>query len=51
MTFDITLPSAVFLIALATMFLYPKLEKRVKTLFEEREFRAGDGFLQHPEEY
>jgi hypothetical protein len=45
MTFDIALPSAVFLIALATMFLYPKLEKRIRTLFEEREFTTRDALL------
>jgi len=45
MTFDIMLPTALVLIAVATIFLYSKLEKRVKTLFEEREFSIKDALL------
>jgi hypothetical protein len=45
MTFDITLPLALVFIAMATITLYGKLEKRVKTLFEEREFTIRDAVL------
>jgi hypothetical protein len=45
MTFDITLPLALVFIAMATIILYGKLEKRVKTLFEEREFTIRDAVL------
>jgi presenilin-like A22 family membrane protease len=39
------LPSALFFIAVATIFLYTKLEKRVKTLFEEKEFTIREALL------
>lgn len=45
MTFDIMLPSALIFIAVATILLYAKLEKRVKTLFEEKEFTIRDAVL------
>lgn len=45
MTFDVMLPTALVLIAVATIILYSKLEKRVKTLFEEREFSIKDALL------
>lgn len=45
MTFDITLPIALSLIAVATILLYTKLEKRVKTLFQEKEFSIRDALL------
>ena len=45
MTFDIMLPSALIFISLAIVYLYAKLEKRVKTLFEEREFTIRDALL------
>lgn len=45
MTFDLMLPTALILIALATILLYSKLEKRVKTLFEEKEFTIKDALL------
>jgi hypothetical protein len=45
MTFDITLPIALILIAVATIFLSEKMEKRVKTLFEEKEFTIRDAVL------
>lgn len=45
MLFDVALPTAVFLIALATTLIYGKTEKRVKTMFEEREFTMRDAAL------
>ena len=45
MTFDITLPIALSLIAVATILLYTKLEKQVKTLFQEKEFSIRDALL------
>jgi hypothetical protein len=45
MLFDVALPIAVFLIALASTLLYEKVEKRVKTMFEEREFSMRDAAL------
>jgi hypothetical protein len=45
MIFDITLPLALIFIAMAIIILYGKLEKRVKTLFEEREFTIRDAVL------
>jgi len=45
MTFDVMLPTALILIAVATILLYSKLEKRVKTLFEEKEFTIKDALL------
>jgi hypothetical protein len=43
--FDVALPMAVFLIALASTLLYGKVEKRVKNMFEEREFTMRDAVL------
>jgi hypothetical protein len=45
MTFDIALPIAIFFIALATILLSAKLERRVKSLFEEKEFTMRDSVL------
>ena len=45
MTFDIALPVAIFFIALATILLSAKLERRVKSLFEEKEFTIRDSVL------
>ncbi len=45
MTFDIMMPSALIFIAVATILLSAKLEKRVKTLFEEKEFTIRDAVL------
>lgn len=45
MQFDVALPTAVFLIALASTLLYEKIEKRVKTMFEEKEFTIRDAAL------
>jgi len=45
MLFDVALPTAIFLIALAATLLYGKVEKRVKTMFEEREFTLRDAAL------
>jgi len=42
MTFDVTLPIILILIAVATIILSERMEKRVKTLFEEREFTIRD---------
>jgi hypothetical protein len=45
MLFDVVLPTAIFLIALASTVLYGKVEKRVKNMFEEREFTMRDAVL------
>jgi presenilin-like A22 family membrane protease len=45
MQFDVALPTALFLIALASTLVYEKVEKRVKTMFEEREFSMRDAVL------
>jgi len=45
MLFDMALPTAIFLITLASTLLYGKVEKRVKTMFEEREFSIRDAAL------
>jgi presenilin-like A22 family membrane protease len=45
MLFDVALPTAVFLIALATTLIYGKTEKRVKTMFADREFTMRDAAL------
>jgi hypothetical protein len=45
MTFDIMLPTTLILVAVATIFLSERMEKRVKTLFEEREFTIRDAAL------
>jgi len=42
MLFDISVPSVLFLITAASVFLYPKLETKIKTLVEERKFRMRD---------
>jgi len=41
MILDVLLPSALFLIAIAIVFLYTLYEKKVGSLFGEREFRVG----------
>jgi hypothetical protein len=45
MQFDVALPSAIFLITIGVIFLYPKYERRLKSLFEERKMRVRDIFL------
>lgn len=45
MSFDVALPTAIFLITLAAMLVYGKAEKRVKTIFNEREFSMRDAAL------
>jgi len=45
MLFDIALPTAVFLIALVSTLVYGKAEKRVKTMFEDKEFSIRDAAL------
>jgi hypothetical protein len=43
--FDVALPTAVFAIAIACTLLYGKVEKRVSTMFEEREFTMQDAAI------
>jgi hypothetical protein len=45
MTFDVVLPIVLILIATVTIFLSERMEKRVKTLFEEKEFTIRDAVL------
>jgi len=45
MQFDLALPSAVFLIVTASVFLYRKVEKAFKPLFEDQKFTARDAVL------
>lgn len=42
MLFDVVLPSTVSIIIVAIVFLYGKFETKMKSLFEEREFRIRD---------
>jgi presenilin-like A22 family membrane protease len=42
MMFDVVLPSIISIIAVATVLLYAKVEKKVKAVFEEKEFRVRD---------
>ena len=42
MPFDIVLPSIVSLITIAIIWLYVKFEAKMKTIFEEKEFRVRD---------
>lgn len=42
MTFDIVLPSVVSVIAVLSVLLYARLEGKIKSLFEEKEFRVRD---------
>lgn len=42
MQFDITIPSALFLITIGAIFLHPKYEKRLKLLLEERKVKLRD---------
>jgi len=42
MPFDILLPSALFFLTAAAVFLYPKLETKVKAILEEKKFSIRD---------
>lgn len=42
MLFDISVPSVLFLLTAVSVFLYPKLEAKIKVLVEERKFRMRD---------
>jgi len=42
MPFDILLPSALFFLTAAAVFLYPKLEAKVKLILEEKKFSIRD---------
>jgi len=45
MYFDITMPSALFIITVVAVLLNERLEERLKASFEEREFRVRDAVL------
>jgi len=45
MTFDVVLPAVLILIATVTILLSERMEKRVKTLFQERDFTIRDAVL------
>jgi len=45
MPFDIVLPSVLFFITVASAYLSPKLETKIKALLEERKFRMRDVVL------
>ena len=45
MYFDIAMPSMLFMVTLAAVFLDEKVEKKLKGVFEEREFRVRDTVL------
>jgi len=42
MPFDVVLPSVLFFLTAASVYLYPRLETRVKAVLEERKFRMRD---------
>jgi len=42
MPFDIVLPSALFFLTAAAVFLYPKLETKVKSILEDKKFSIRD---------
>lgn len=42
MMFDVVLPSIISIIAAATVLLYAEVEKKIKSVFEEKEFRVRD---------
>lgn len=43
--FDLTMPLTLLAVTLASMFLYPKVENKLKGVFEETEFRVRDAVL------
>jgi hypothetical protein len=45
LTFDVTMPVALFVVTLVAMLLDRRVEGKLKTTFEEREFRARDAAL------
>lgn len=45
LTFDVTMPVALFVVTLVAMLLDRRVEGKLKTTFEEREFRARDATL------
>lgn len=45
MTFDVILPSVVIVVTIAAVLLYARLEKKIKSLFQEKEFRVRDSFF------
>ena len=45
MTFDVVLPFIVSVIAVASVLLYGRLESKIKSLFQEKEFRVRDSAL------
>lgn len=42
MSFDIVVPSTLFVLTALSVYLYPKLEAKVKAILEERKFRMRD---------
>ena len=45
MYFDIAMPLTFFAVTIMAMFLNGKVEKKLKTTFEEKEFRVRDAIL------
>ena len=45
LNFDVTMPAALFAVTIAAMLLNRRIEGKLKTSFEEREFRARDAIL------
>ncbi len=45
LSFDITMPAALFIVTLVAMLLNKRVEGKLKTAFEEREFRMRDSIL------
>src|SRR4030067_2264812 len=45
LTFDVASPIMLFTVALAALLLSKRVEPKLKTTFEEREFRARDAIL------
>jgi hypothetical protein len=45
LSFDIAMPIALFVVTLVAMLLYRRIEDKLKTTFEEREFRRRDAIL------
>jgi hypothetical protein len=45
MTFDIAMPLTLFTVTMIAMFLNEKVERKLKSTFEEREFRVRDAVL------
>src|SRR3989304_1067033 len=45
LAFDVAMPFALFAITLASLFFNKRVEGKLKTIFEEREFRARDAIV------